>query len=84
MKKVYRKPEISFEDFSLTTNIAAGCGFDTNLPVQNSCGVDMGGGMIVFVDGVYGCTTKVQLGDDGTWNGMCYHVPIENNNVFNS
>lgn len=68
MKKVYSKPMIIFESFSLSQNIAAGCEItDPKDPAleftglgyafTESCDVDVGNG-----------------GGDGEWNGICYHV----------
>jgi hypothetical protein len=81
MKKIYSKPEIVFEDFSLSTNIAGNCELDTPLPsLKDSCGYPIRGA-VVFTDGINACTYKPQ---DGMHNGFCYHVPTEYNNLFNS
>ena len=37
MRKAYSKPQIMFEDFTLSTNIAAGCEVKTNTPSQMQC-----------------------------------------------
>lgn len=80
MKRAYSKPEIAFENFSLSTSIAVGCELDTPLPTyEASCGYPIRGG-IVFVEGPQ-CTTHPQ---DGKYNGFCYHVPYESSNLFNS
>lgn len=88
MKKTYRKPAIFFEDFSLTTNIAAGCEVQTDTPSWNQCGVSIGGGTYAFIEGVSQCNWKITPNEEGIidFNGdkMCYHVPIETNNLFNS
>ena len=84
MKKAYEKPEIVFENFSLSTNIAAGCEVKTNLPGNKTCGLDFSG-VIIFLDGMTGCTeTVTNTGGDGSYNGICYHVPSGKNNLFNS
>lgn len=85
MKKVYSKPEIMFEDFSLNNAIAAGCEATTNLPSSNQCGIDFSG-VVVFIQEMTGCTDiKVDnVGGDGEYNGLCYHVPTGNNNLFTS
>ena len=78
-KKPYQKPEIVFEDFSLTTNIAAGCEHIANQS-EDICGVlyDELENMYIFnVGNVSGCNTQ------GNEN-ICYHVPTEASNVFNS
>lgn len=83
MKRTYQKPEISFESFALSANIASGC--DVKVEGQNSgtCGLDFAGDML-FQEGISGCTDKPALGGDGSYNGMCYYTPIETNNLFNS
>ncbi|MBQ7871776.1 MAG: hypothetical protein IJ357_06505 [Oscillospiraceae bacterium] len=80
MKKTYEKPAIIFEDFSLSTSIAAGCELVTPLPTSDDgCGYPTRGG-IIFIEGTQ-CTTYPQ---DGSYNGFCYHVPAETSNLFNS
>ena len=82
MKKVYEKPEIMYEDFSLSTSIAVGCEVDTPLPTyEENCGYPIRGG-VVFMTGT-DCTHPPQT-EDGEDNGFCYHVPVESNNLFNS
>ena len=84
MKKTYTKPEISFESFLMSTNIAGSCEEDTNLQSNNICGMDFSG-LKVFLDGVSGCLNiKVEnKGGDGEYNKICYHVPF-GQNLFNS
>ena len=79
-KKKYSKPEIFFEDFSLSTNIAAGCEYQ---PLNNAgdCGVQWGRHTI-FLEGMSGCKKYVIDGDANN-DGLCYHNPTDNN-VFNS
>ena len=80
MKKTYTKPEISFESFLMSTNIAGECELDTKMPTADKgCGYPTRGG-VVFVEGTQ-CTTYPQ---DGLYNGFCYHVPTEYSNLFNS
>lgn len=85
MKKAYTKPFVMFHDFSLTTSIAGDCEEKTNLPSNNSCGMDFSGA-VVFMQGMEGCTDiKVDnVGGDGDFNGICYHVPSGDKNLFNS
>ncbi len=94
--KVYSKPEIIFDDFSLSTNIAAGCEFKTNLQSQEEqcaylLGGDFGDGIAVFTDSMRMCvdSTNVSVGLTGAQYGsgndmICYHVPNQDRNVFNS
>ena len=88
MKKTYCKPDIYFEDFSLNTNIAAGC---EKIPINftDTCGI-MWGNSFIFVQGISGCNKKIVEGKpegnivDEKNNALCYHNPSENFNVFNS
>ena len=82
MKKNYSKPEIVFEDFSLCTNIAAGCEVKLDTPTANSCGYQPEGlTYTIFLEGMNGCDRKYP---DGGYKGVCYHVPTEDNNLFAS
>ena len=83
MKKVYNKPEIMFEDFTLSTSIAGGCEIRTNTPSEGACGYpyEGGNGQTLFTNGVTDCQIKI---DDDPTNGFCYHVPVDSNNIFNS
>ena len=83
MKKEYTKPKIMFEDFALSTNIAGSCEVIVQTANAGACGLLFGGDMI-FLANVTGCADKVTPGGDGSWNGMCYHVPNPNFNLFNS
>lgn len=89
MKKTYSKPEIVFESFSLSTNIAGDCETKTNTQYSGSCGYPLRG-EVLFILGMYGCTTGPQesiAGDGSTIIGndeVCYHVPTSYNNLFNS
>lgn len=85
MKKKYEKPIFVFEDFSMDTRIAGDCEEKTGLPSQNTCGMDFSG-IIVFMTGMDGCTgiQVDNVGGDGEFNKICYHVPSGDNNLFNS
>lgn len=85
MRKSYTKPQILFENFALSTNIASGCETISGLQAAGNCGFDFSG-LMVFVSKETGCS-DIQVapgGDDGEFNGICYHVPTETNNLFNS
>ena len=89
MKKAYSKPEIVFENFSLSTNIAGDCETKTNLLSNNVCGIEFTGLGTVFLDTMGGCNGENgypidSVGGDGEFNGICYHVPADINNLFNS
>ncbi len=78
MKKVYSKPEIMFEDFSLSTNIAS-CDVSTNF-AKNQCGFLVGGIGNIFVTKDI-CDVPMT---DGAWDGICYHVPTDDKELFAS
>lgn len=81
MKKVYSKPVIIYDDFRLSTNIAAGCEKITTTQAQGTCGIVVDGipGM-VFSTGISGCTVT---GADGEYS-ECYDVPFDYNSLFSS
>ena len=82
MKKTYSKPEIMFESFTLSTNIAGGCEqpFVTNIS-KGVCAIEITGGVTVFTGDMKVCDTNPP---DDMWDGFCYHVPTEDKNLFNS
>lgn len=82
MKKHYEKPQILFESFVLSTNINAGCEVPTNLPNWNECGLNFSG-VVVFMQGMQGCT-DIQIPEGDHFEGICYHTPTEDNNIFAS
>lgn len=82
MKKVYSKPEIMFDDFSLTTCIAAGCEEKIQGPTQGNCGLKWGQ-TTIFTQDSTGCQTKVADGSP-MYGNLCYHNPDQKYNVFNS
>ena len=89
MKKVYTAPQILFESFTMSTNIAAGCESIVGNPTQGTCAVLGTGGIAIFDSsvtmGVCDFTPgEIGQADDGTYNGFCYHVPTEEYNLFNS
>ena len=86
MKKTYTKPEISFESFLMSTNIAGDCEKKTNLPSNTTCGMKLEGLGVVFTTTMNGCTGyKVEMEmENAQLNGVCYHVPNPDNNLFNS
>lgn len=87
MKKKYTAPGIYFESFSLSAAVTVNC--DTVIDTQslNMCGVDTGI-QYIFFDTMNKCRTEpgffpIPKTDDG-FNGFCYHVPTEGNQLFNS
>lgn len=86
MKKRYKKPRIVFEDFTLSTNIAGTCESIVGNPSKGTCAVIGTGGIDMF-DGMVGACVYTPEDMGGTadeWDGFCYHVPTEYNNLFNS
>ena len=87
MKKVYKKPAIVFENFSLSTNIAGDCEAKTNTPTSaQGCGYQPEGvTYTIFLTTMGGCDRKFEDGAaNPPYNGICYHVPSSLNSVFNS
>ncbi|MBO5322836.1 MAG: hypothetical protein J6A88_01880 [Oscillospiraceae bacterium] len=87
MKRAYEKPQILFESFSVSTNIAGDCeGNPVGNPSRGSCPVISSSGDRIFDTAAHGCDyTPTQMGGvDDMWDGYCYHVPTEYNNLFNS
>lgn len=81
MKKTYSAPDIVFESFSLSVSIAA-CAVETNYG-QYECGYKHDPENIIFVSGVSGCKEVVEDGDP-VFDGVCYHVPAEDKQLFGS
>ena len=81
MRKLYSKPEVVFENFLISTNIAAGCVYKTNLQTEGNCGYDddRGNGVIFTLD-VTGC--KYHNVEDS--DSLCYHNPSDYGAIFNS
>lgn len=78
MKKQYVKPELYFENFELSTSIAA-CANPTHTPSGGTCSVDAGNGLKAFTSDMGECNYHPQDGDSG-----CYHQPTEATKLFNS
>lgn len=89
MKKTYTKPEICFESFLMSTNIAGDCEKPfVNNATKGTCPVIGSGGITVF-DGSLGgacffAPEDFEGGAEDRYNGLCYHVPIEEATLFNS
>ena len=87
-KKKYCNPDIFFETFALSTNVAAGCEKQPSNHTDD-CGVRWGN-LFIFTSNVTGCTSEITEGStQGNWvdkenNGLCYHNPSDVFNVFNS
>ena len=85
MKKEYKKPEILFENFALSTSIAAECEVIV-AATRGTCGYPIRG-ETVFMSTETGCSTGPQTtdgsGDGAAHDSICYHT-FKGNNVFNS
>ena len=81
MKKTYKKPVIMFEDFSISVSIAGDCGIIIDTQASGQCAMHMGADR-VFMGTVGGCDGD--WGVDGVYNNICYHNPIDGNDLFNS
>lgn len=88
MKKMYSKPEIFFENFSLSTNIAGNCNHPFRGFAQFVCGIpDSNGlGMNIFDPNAAGSTCAIPGdGMDDTYDGFCYHISTNaEGTLFNS
>ena len=86
MKKTYSKPDIFFEDFTLSTNIAGDCEGIVGNPSKDACAVVGTGGINMFSGTLSFCDFKPEDlgGKTDEWDGNCYHNPTEYNNLFNS
>ena len=84
MKKIYSKPDIVFESFSLFTSIAAPCKIRNFNPGQGTC-TFLIAGENVFLTSVAACNKpgNLPITVDGS-NGICYHVPTAAAALFNS
>lgn len=81
MKKTYSAPDIVFESFSLSVNIAS-CDVGTNHG-REACGYKFDPETIIFVSGVSGCKEVIDDGDPA-FDGICYHNPSEDSQLFGS
>lgn len=81
MKKTYEKPEIAFDDFTLSNTIAASCENYNNLPSLGQCGYRNAYGMNIFYSaGMSGCE-DAKLPDI---IGISYDLAVAANGLFNS
>lgn len=96
MKKKYEKPMVLFEDFTMSTNIAGDCDVLTSSPNEkSSCAytdeyfdptIGMPVEVNIFLVGNGNCTTTQVVESDtiSGYQGVCYHVPTETSDLFNS
>ena len=86
MKRVYEKPGIYVENFSLSQSIARKCraAEDSTLGVPNysepgSCGWDMGN-LVIWTDAKSKCDLFMDA--DTPFEGVCYNNPDGGTNIF--
>ena len=87
MKKAYNQPDILFESFALSANIASvspnmNCTRNISSQYSGNCGLHFGN-KIIFTIPAAGCKTKVPDGSP-QYDGICYHIPSGDNKLFNS
>lgn len=78
MKRTYVKPEVYFENFELSANIATGCERSIGHAV-GMCwnGVEGFKGFNIFTE-THNCETTPDK------YGLCYQTPTDANNIFTS
>ena len=78
MKKTYVKPEVYFENFELSANIATGCERSIG-PTVGTCwkGVEGFKSFGIFTE-THSCKTTPDE------YGLCYHTPTDADNIFTS
>lgn len=83
MRKTYTKPKFLFESFMMSTSIAAGCEEKTKLPsLEAQCGFmpDPRDDSWVIFNAEPNCTSTPAE----QFDKLCYHIPSEDYNLFNS
>ena len=86
MKKEYIQPDVEFESFSMCNSIAMSCEVKKFTQSQGACAYQFGSRK-VFTSDVTGCKRAnggYPIQDGSMGDGLCYHVPIDTNNLFNS
>lgn len=89
MKKIYSKPAMQVEYFTMSQNIAAGCnavtgGNSLGKPThgdRGSCGWDVGGAIAWVGEGT-GCNFPCDENSEA--NGVCFNNPSGGNTIFSS
>lgn len=86
MKKTYSKPQIVIENFTLSTNVAGDCEQPYTLQAQFICAIPdtSGAGLNLFSTAFSGDCNVDGNGNTATYDGFCYHIPSEKNQLFNS
>lgn len=90
MKRIYQKPDVFFEDFAFSSNIASSCSISNHNQAGNctyhgnqgsaETGCEfISNGLSIFNQG--SCMAYPQ--DDTIFN-LCYHVPTDDSRMFAS
>lgn len=78
-KKVYKKPELYYESFTLSSSIAAGCEGIATFG-EGMCGIYVPELNFTLFTLEMSCQVTTPANDDT----FCYHAPTDSNNVFSS
>lgn len=84
MKKKYAKPEIIFESFSMNASIAGDCEVKTMNPAPEQCGLVLNTfpPLVIFTSDLPKICNAYP--SPGQYDQLCYHIPYESYNLFNS
>lgn len=83
MKKIYEKPVVIIENFALCENIAVGCELKSNHQQDVCTYVD--NGWITFTSQNTACVdVQIDQEEQEKSEKLCYHVPMEEYNIFTS
>lgn len=84
--KVYKKPEVRIERFTLSKHIAA-CAYTMNASDKNNCYATSSGyvgGVKVFANTNTSCDITEESAENGAIEGFCYTGSVAGSNVFSS
>lgn len=89
MKKLYSKPQIFIEEFTVSQSVASGCTAKAGF-YMDKCGIGSydpefpEDSVVIFNTGAgkRDCTVPDDNGEDN--NGICYHIPNGVNKYFGS
>lgn len=77
MKKAYVKPQLFYEDFELSHNIA-NCSASLNHGKNGDCHYEVAGNVTIFLENI-NCTNSV-----GSVEGYCYETGMDGFTLFTS
>lgn len=75
-KKEYSKPDISFQNFRLSTELCASCMYQADF-AANACPVIVAGFPFVLIT-----DDNCEMSAPEVTDTICYHVPITDSNIF--